>query len=78
MTKSKSIVAAALGLALVSSFAGAASAQTYQWSSDRAQQRANDLKEATSDSGLAAYRYSQSQTPNYSQRDQQFIGRYNR
>lgn len=78
MTKSRSFAAATLGLAVAAFVTGAASAQSV------------DRSQVTSDAGLSAYRYSQSFSPNHSndgrwshhqrasQRDQRYIGRYDR
>lgn len=82
MIKSKSFMAAAFGLAVASFFAGSASAQAPfnrpTQSYDQALQRANDVKNQTTDSGLASYRYDRETAPNAFNRDQQYIGRYNR
>lgn len=85
MTKSKSIAAALFGVAVVALAGGSAMAQTYRTdayassSYDQAQQRANDVKELNSDSGLAAHReiLNSRSVATYG-RDNQYIGQYNR
>lgn len=84
MTKSKSVAAALFGVAVMALAGGSAMAQTYRTdayapsSYDRAQQRANDLKELNSDSGLAAHRdLLGPKSYANSGRDRQYIGRYN-
>ncbi|MBN9083993.1 MAG: hypothetical protein J0I16_20985 [Rhizobiales bacterium] len=86
MTKSKSVAAALFGVAVMALAGGSAMAQSYRADTsygpsayDRAQQRANDLKELNSDSGLAAHRdlVGPQSYATYG-RDRQYIGRYNR
>ncbi|SED35765.1 hypothetical protein SAMN05443249_5164 [Beijerinckia sp. 28-YEA-48] len=85
MTKSKSVAAALFGVAVMALAGGSAMAQSYRTdtysglsSYDRAQQRADDMKELSSDAGLAAHRNLLSpQTYANQGRDRQFIGRYN-
>lgn len=85
MTKSKTLTAALFGVAVAALAGGSAMAQSYRTdtyvssSYDRAQQRANDVKELNSDSGLAAHRDILNQRSVATQgRDSQYIGQYNR
>jgi len=84
MTKSKTLAAALFGVAVAAVAGTSAMAQTYRTeayasSYDRAQQRANDVKELNSDSGLAAHRdlLNPRSVATYG-RDNQYIGQYNR
>ncbi|MDH7799745.1 MULTISPECIES: hypothetical protein [unclassified Beijerinckia] len=85
MTNSKTLTAALFGVVVAALAGGSAMAQSYRTdtyassSYDRAQQRANDVKELNSDSGLAAHRDLLSPRSFGNQgRDSQYIGQYNR